>query len=58
MALLVVLAFALGMNVERLAPMGPHASTWLSQAGTWFDLASSWLGQQASGLQLLWRYFF
>jgi len=55
--LLVVLAFALGMNAERLAPGIQQAPSWLSQAGTWLGLGLSWVAQLPSWIQTLGHYF-
>jgi len=56
-ALLVVMAFALGMNAERLVPGLMQAPAWLSQAGTWLDQGMDWLAHLPSVIRVLAHYF-
>jgi hypothetical protein len=56
-ALLVVTAFALGLNAERLAPGLMQAPAWLSQAGTWLSQGMHWVAQVPSWISALMPYF-
>ncbi|HYH97315.1 hypothetical protein [Hyalangium sp.] len=57
-ALLVVLAFALGMNAEFLAPGLQQVPGALSQAGSWVEEGISWLSQVPSWIRYFWHLFY